>query len=155
MHLFEKSTGDRIEVEVLEVKTAELKKINKSKQFEFDWETVEGDIYKLVSKGTGEIIALMGMNVRPEFGFKYVEVTAIEKRKKQDGKPEYEKVAGRLLAFAARESFRHKLDGYVFLISKTDLRDLYLGYGFEPTTETGSRMFSDTSNSIRLTNDFL
>lgn len=155
MHLIEKATGDTIEVEVLEVKSSELKKINKSKQFGFNWEKVEGDIYKLFSKDTGEVIALMEMIVRPEFGFKYVEVTAIEKRKPQEGKPGYEKVAGRLLAFAARESFRHKLDGYVFLISKTNLTDLYEGYGFEPTTETGSRMFSDTPNSRRLTNEFL
>jgi hypothetical protein len=155
MHLVEKATGDTIEVEVLEVKSSELKKVNRSKQFGFNWEKVEGDIYKLVSTKNGEVIALMGMIEQPEFGFRYVEVTAIEKRKSEKGKPEYEKVAGRLLAFAARESFRHKLEGYVFLISKTDLRDLYERYGFEATVDTGLRMFSRTPNSRRLTNEFL
>jgi hypothetical protein len=110
---------------------------------------------KKIWKKSLDDIAMMGMIVRREFGFRYVEVTAIEKRKPQEGRPEYEKVAGRLLAFAARESFRHKLEGYVFLVSKTDLRDLYEGYGFEPTVETGVRMFSRTPNSRRLTNEFL
>jgi len=155
MHLIDKTTGEKIEVEILEVKNSELRKINKSKQFGFDWEEVDGAIYKLVSKGSAEAIALMGMIVRPEFGFKYVEVTAIEKRKPVKGKPEYEEVAGRLLAFAARESFKHKLEGYVLLISKTDLRDFYEEYGFKSTTEEGVRMYSDTPNSRRLVTKFL
>lgn len=155
MFLIDKITGDRIEVEILEVKNSELRKINRSKQFDFDWEKVEGDIYKLVSKGSAEPIALMGMIVKPDFGFKYVEVTAIEKRKVIKGTTEYGEVAGGLLAFAARESFKHRLDGYVFLISKTDLRDLYEEYGLKSTTDEGVRMYSDTPNSRRLVTKFL
>lgn len=160
MHVVEKSSGSKVDVEVLRVKNSELKAIKKSKQFVFDWEEPEeGEIYKLVLKGTTEIIGLMHIVVRSDSDFRCVEVISIEKRKEAVGIPGYENVAGCLFAVAAREATKHGLRGFLFLIAKTKSAELFHGkYGFDYISgrySQGVRMASETENSNELMRKYL
>lgn len=160
MHILERTRGTKIEVEVQGIKNSELRTIKKSKGFIFDWEDLpHGEIYKLIVKGSGEIIGLMNIVSRTEPGFECIEVIAIEKRMQQEDKPDYQNVAGCLFAFAARESFRLNLDGYLFLIAKTKSAEIFHDkYGFEYLSNKnaiGIRMSSDSKNSYKLIKTFL
>lgn len=76
-----------------------------------------------------------------------------------ENKSDYKNVAGCLLAFAARESFRLGFDGYLLLIAKTKSAEVFHGkYGFEYLSgknSQGVRMRSDGLNSFNLAWTFL
>jgi len=106
--------------------------IQNSKEFEFDWnEEVDNELFKLVIKKTGQILGLLSMKYHYEE--LRLEIVLLELSKSNIGKSKkFENVAGILIAFACKTSFRMKFFGFVSLVPKTRLISHYQNkYGFE------------------------
>ena len=78
-----------------------------------------------------------------------IEVNSDDVGKQKD----YENIAGCLIAFTCKQSFKKNYDGFVSLYSKTELKRLYREkYGFE---ELGMNLYTELSNSEDLIKKYL
>ncbi len=155
MYIEDKSTGNRIEVEIERVTDYDLGIIKEIGRFEFDWDELKDDmVYKLVPVGTNDMEGLVALVDHPEDGFYYIEVKLIEAAIENVGaNKKYDRVAGTLLAFACGEAFRKGYYGAVFLIPKTNLISVYMEkYGFK---HIGRGLHLDIECSYELIKRFL
>jgi len=154
MYIEDKSTGNRIEVEIEQVTNQDHEIIKEFNRFGFDWnELKDNAVYKIVPVGTNDMAGLIALIDHPEEGYCYTEVKLIESAKENVGsRKRYDRVAGTLLAFACREAFRNGYQGTVFLIPKTGLISLYIEkYGFK---NIGRGLFLDFDSSLELISKF-
>ncbi|MFT4023673.1 MAG: hypothetical protein QM664_07815 [Flavihumibacter sp.] len=104
-----------------------------ARRFSFDWKKeVQYDIYKLFLKESGLILGLMSLEVvRPEWR---IEIRLLESARENIGKHKmYDRVAGCLIAYACKESFKWGFGGFVSLVPKTELISYYQqAYQFFP-----------------------
>lgn len=150
MHIEEATTRKKIEVAVEEVTDQDFDIIKEIGKFDFDWDKLRGEaVYKLVPVGTNDMAGLMALIDHPQEGFCYTEIKLIESARENIGiDKKYDRVAGSLLAFACRESFKNGYQGMVFLIPKTRLVSLYMQkYGFK---NAGRGLFLDFEQSLKL-----
>ncbi len=130
------STGEELEALIEPVAKEDFKVISKDKiRFNaFDWNKYKGkEVYKLRLKTDQTIQGLMCLrDFPPEMGVNALEIELLEvsAENRQAGK-KLSGIAGCMIAFACRESFKRGYQGWVFLIPKTYLIAHYSdAYGF-------------------------
>ncbi|MCB9052694.1 MAG: hypothetical protein H6556_24925 [Lewinellaceae bacterium] len=109
-----------------------LKIIKNDKGFRFDWDKEKGnEVYKLYILGEEEqilgIVSLIDMQEELRIHLNLIEVSRkhVGKLKRLDN------IAGCLIAFACSIAFKRNYGGFVSLLPKTELIDLYQDkYGF-------------------------
>jgi hypothetical protein len=155
------TNGRDVDGEIERLTKADFKWIKKSRTFEFNWdEYSQQEVYKLVVRGTKEILGLMCIEDRSDPAFNCLEIVAIETRLDQRGKKKtYDRIAGCLFGFAARLAFKNGHEGMIFLIAKTKTAELFhKRYGFDylgNINSVGTRMASEENNSQRLISNYL
>ncbi len=153
MEVINTKDNNSYEVTIELVTAAEIKDITKSKRFGFNWRKPGGTTtLKLTLKDTGEILGLMSITDRSDD--KAIEINLLESSRENIGKgKEYANIAGCMIAYACRESFKRDYDGFVCLVPKTDLIRHYINiYSME---YTGMYMFVDGRESYRLIQKYI
>lgn len=153
MYIYYNKTKEPVEAEIALLTKKELKKVKKSKQFEFDWEQ-EKDlaIYKLFLSESEKILGLMSvLDVGEELR---IEIHLLEVSKENRGKNKIiEGVAGCLIAYACSLSFEKGYQGFVSLVPKSLLIQHYMEkYGFK---QFGRQLALDYYEAVALINKYL
>lgn len=132
--LIDTESGKLVDACIEPMATKDFTIIKKSvKRFDkFDWDKYKTqEVYKLKLKENDLIVGLMCLIEHHE-GVDAIEIGLLEVSTENIGKEKkMDDIGGCLIAFACRESFKRKHDGFVFLIPKTSLIDHYIHkYGF-------------------------
>jgi hypothetical protein len=132
MKLIDTSSGDLVEAIILEIEPKDFQKVTKGKGFVFDWSVEEKhDVYKICLKGEEtKILGLLSLIDHP--AELRIHISLIEVIKEQVGQGKtLDHIAGCLIGFACGIAFRKGYEGFVSLLPKTRLIDLYQEkYGF-------------------------
>jgi hypothetical protein len=139
--------------EILKVETKDYLLIDKSGQFEFDWtKEKENHVFKILKKDDDEILGLLSIINYPEEW--RVHINLLENSNQNKGKDKkVDKIAGCLLAFAARLAFEKGYLGFLSLVPKTELIGLYVKkYGF---SLFGNQLAIEKQASIDLIEKYL
>jgi hypothetical protein len=121
-------TGDSFPTSVLPFATKESGSVTKKNGWRFDWKyelkRPERDVYKLTIVNNMAIIqGLISLEIKSD----HIYMHLIENAPFNFGKKKiYNGVAGNLVAYACKESFRKGHEGNVAFISKTQLIDHYI-----------------------------
>lgn len=153
MQLLDIDLGTSFEAEINPVEAEDFEEIVQSRQFVFDWAKEDNNmVYKITKLYENEILGLVSLiDISEEFR---IHINLLEnandhkgKRKKVDG------IAGSLIAYAAQVSFEKGYQGFVSLLPKTVLIDLYKKkYGFN---QYGRNLAIDTKEAIKLVQKYL
>ena len=129
MFVVEVKTGKKEKVRVSQLKSSELVRLE---AFEFEWsKESKFEVYKLSLILNEQILGLLSIErILEELR---IEIRLLEISTKNIGKDKlYDRVAGILIAFACKESFKNGFYGFVSLVPKTKLIKHYIDkYGFE------------------------
>lgn len=99
----------------------------------FDWNLHRGgEVYKLCLKNDIRILGLICLIDHADPAINAIEIALLEVSRENIGiNKAFENIAGCLIGFACRESFKRGHDGFVFLLPKTELITHYHDrYGF-------------------------
>lgn len=156
------TTGDEIECLVEPITTTDIAQINKSRQFKtFSWSSYTGEVYKLRLKSSTVILGLMLIIDHTDDSTNAIEIECLEIGSDNVGPgKQLDNIAGCLIAFACRESFKRGHEGVVFLSPKSDLIPHYESrYRLSYIPPIGFRlegiMVSYGTNSRRLIKQYL
>jgi len=128
-------------------------KIKKSSQFQFNWSKEKDNlVFKIYKKNEEDILGLISLIDFPRE--LRIEIHLLEISKNNIGKNKIiDRLAGCLIAYTCNLAFEKDYDGFVSLISKTEIVKLYKEkYGFQ---EKGNHLFSQLHNSDSLINEYL
>lgn len=135
------------------ISTKDFQIIQKSNQFKFNWSTEKNyPIYKIRRRTEEEILGLISIidipsELRLEIHLLEISTDNIGKKKKVD------RLAGCLIAHVCNLAFQKDYDGFVSLISKTEIEKIYKEkYGF---IKQGNHLFTQLDNSESLINKYL
>ncbi|MBC7865703.1 MAG: hypothetical protein IAF38_22200 [Bacteroidia bacterium] len=143
--------GEKIEAQIESLTTEDYKQIRKDKRFNFDWDTEKySEVFKLTLDN--QILGLISLKTVLEQ--LYIEINLLEISRENVGREKkYENIAGCLIAYACRLSFKRGCDGFVCLIPKTELKDHYnRQYGMK---FMGLKNYTDSENSKKLIERYL
>jgi len=148
-------SGDSFSTDISRITKADLKKITKKEDWQFDWKLElkqpERDVYKLTIVNNQLIIqGLISLEVR----FDHVYMHLLESAPFNKGKTKlYSGIPGNLVAFACKLSFQRGHEGNVAFISKTQLIDHYIeSLGAEHVG--GRLMIIDSEAALKLINRY-
>lgn len=132
MKLLDKKTGNYIEASIEDVSEKDYVDIAKDKGFSFDWNTEkEYEVYKIfLTEQENSILGLVSLiDIPHEFR---IHLNLLEIRIEHQGKnKQIDLIAGCLIAFAGENAIKRGYFGFVSLMPKTQLIDLYQDkYGF-------------------------
>jgi len=138
-------------IELISVEDFQI--IQKSDQFNFNWTKEKSySIYKIRKRIEEQILGLISIRdipdeLRLEIHLLEISKDNIGKKKKVDP------LAGCLIAFACDLAFQKDYDGFVSLISKTEIEKLYKEkYGFR---KQGNHLYIQLDNSESLISKYL
>jgi hypothetical protein len=136
MTLRDVRTGEEKESYIDKVGSADFKSIKKNKeQFRrFDWNKCrDKEVYKLQLMNSDAILGLMCIFDHFDPSINAIEIELLEVGNENIGPgKKLDKIAGCLIAYACRESFKRGHDGFVFLTPKTELITHYASkYGMK------------------------
>lgn len=120
-------SGDSFRTEVLRLTKVDLKQVTKKNGWNFNWKTEldnnTREVYKLTVAGNPNIIqGLISFTINAD----HVYMDLLENAPFNLGRNKlYEGVAGNLVAYACKISFRQGFDGYVSFTAKTRLVEHY------------------------------
>lgn len=155
MYVFDRQAKQDIPAKVIPVTEQLLAKIQRSREFRFNWkkERESGRVCYALVHGDRELLGVMAVLVHSESSA--VEICLLESAQTQIGKKKrYERIAGCMLAYACRISFGHGFGGFIYLIAKTNLLAHYQKqYGMrrlagQPTC------YLDLGDALRLMNEY-
>ena len=135
------------------VSKEDFSKIKKSKQFEFDWNKEKKNlVFKIHKKNEEDILGLISLIDFPKE--LRIEIHLLEISSNNIGKNKViDRLAGCLIAYACTLAFEKDYDGFVSLVSKTEIVKLYKEkYGFQ---EMGNHLCTLLHNSESLINEYL
>lgn len=136
--------GEDIEAVIEAAESKDFRQITISKGlFQFNWEKYKGqEIYKLRYSQNDIILGLMCIQDHADPETKAIEIVLLEVIAENVGKSKtIEGIAGCLIAFACRESFRRGREGFVFLTPKTELVEHYANkYGMDYCPPIGNKL---------------
>lgn len=154
MKIIRKVSGELIEVVINELTSTDFVKIRRNKMFIFDWETeLTDEVYKLHLKDNeGQILGLLSIKDYPEE--LRIHINLVEVIKSQVGKAKtLDNIAGCLIAYACALAFKRGYGGFVSLLPKTQLIDLYRSkYGFR---QYGRFLATDFENSVQIIDKYI
>lgn len=148
MHVWNNSTAEKQSAIITKIDPAEIARINKTKQFDFNWNKEKSfNVYKLTVEDIDEPIGLLSMEERPQDYA--IEIRLLASSRDNIGKSQkYSRIAGCFLAFACKEAFKAGYDGFVCLKPKTKLKAHYMRkYGLQSTQ---LYLVTEGKNSLRL-----
>jgi hypothetical protein len=158
-------SGEKYEAIIEPMTLTDFKSVKKDKaRFDsFNWNIYKNkEVYKLRLATDETILGLMCLIDHPGGGINAIEIELLEVgADNRRGKKKLANVAGCLIAFACRESFKRGYEGWVFLVPKTYLLEHYpTKYGF---THVPIKMLDrpegfmelSTSSSLRLIKKYL
>ena len=153
MKILHRGTGKLVEAVIELVEEEDWKIIEKDKRFGFKWIKEKKQIvHKIRLAVEKRILGLLSIEDIPKelrIHIRLIEVNSDDVGKQKD----YENIAGCLIAFTCKQSFKKNYDGFVSLYSKTELKRLYREkYGFE---ELGMNLYTELSNSEDLIKKYL
>ena len=129
------------------------KLIYKSDQFEFDWLKEKNSlVFKIRRRTEKNILGLISVidipkELRLEIRLLEISRNSIGQKKMID------RLAGCLISYTCNLAFQKNYDGFVSLVSKTEILKLYKEkYGFR---EMGNQLFTHLHNSQSLINEYL
>jgi len=150
MFVVEVKTGKTEKVRISQLKSSELLKLD---SFDFDWsKETKYEVYKLSLISSEQVLGLLSIErVIEELR---IEIRLLEISTQNVGKDKlYDRVAGILIAFACKESFKNGFYGFVSLIPKTKLiRHYKEKFGFE---QFGRHLAIELQGSETLINRYL
>lgn len=158
-------SGEKYEAVIEPMTANDFKAVKKDKiRFNsFNWNAYKNkEVYKLRLTSEETILGLMCLIDHPGEGINAVEIELLEvDASNRRGRKKLAHIAGCLIAFACRESFKRGYEGWVFLIPKTYLIEHYPSkYGFTyvpiktPDRPEGF-MELNTSSSLKLIKKYL
>lgn len=101
MNIVEVSTGNIYDVEIVLVENGDYKLLTKSRYF-FDWkEEKNHEVYKLIIKGSNNILGLLSLERIFEEWRIHIRLLTVS-RENQGHEKKYDKIAGHLIAHAAK-----------------------------------------------------
>lgn len=153
MKIVHKKSGKLVEAVIELVEEEDWKIIAKDKRFGFKWIKEKKQIvHKIRLSVEKQILGLLSIEDIPKelrLHIRLIEVNSNDIGRQK----EYENIAGCLIAFTCKQSFKKNYDGFVSLYSKTELKRLYIEkYGFE---ELGMNLYTELSNSEELIKKYL
>ena len=153
MKIVHKKSGQLVEAVIELVEEEDWKIIAKDKRFGFKWIKEKKQIvHKIRLSVEKQILGLLSIEDIPKelrLHIRLIEVNSNDIGRQK----EYENIAGCLIAFTCKQSFKKNYDGFVSLYSKTELKRLYTEkYGFE---ELGMNLYTELSNSEELIKKYL
>ncbi|MFK7933603.1 MAG: hypothetical protein AB8G22_08830 [Saprospiraceae bacterium] len=125
-------TDETLASVIEKVLKSDYKKLQKSKEFSFDWSVVsEHEVYKIYAVNKNkEVLGVMALVDRPDEYRIHMELIEIMKSNQGKNKT-IDHIAGCLIAFACQLAFDRGYFGFLSLQPKTKLIDLYQEkYGF-------------------------
>lgn len=130
MILINLETNEELVGVIEKISKEEIVKLKGNKNFTFDWSIQQDkEVYKISIKDKKTILGLMSLIDYPNEI--RIHLSLIESRKNQRGEnKKIGNIAGCLIAFACRESFKKGYGGFVSLMPKTELISYYKNYGF-------------------------
>jgi len=152
MKVLEKFSGNYLDAEIIAVDKKELTRAQ-LKRFEFDWrKEFDYELYKLILCGSKKILGLMSLVIISNE--LRIEIRLLESSKENVGNgKEYDRIAGCMIAFACRLSFKYGFDGFVSLIPKTNLIEYYMSkYNL---SKMGRHLVTEGDNSQRLIMEYI
>ncbi|RQO69393.1 hypothetical protein DBR43_15010 [Pedobacter sp. KBW06] len=152
MHVLKNSIREKQFVTIAKIDTIEISLINKTKQFDFNWNKEKlFNVYKLTVEENDEPIGLLSLDERSDDYA--LEIRLLASSKQNIGKSKkYSRIAGCLIAFACKEAFKRGFDGFVCLKPKTKLEAHYIKkYGFRSTK---LYLITEGENSLKLIKEY-
>ncbi len=150
MKILHKESGETYEAIISEMLPSDYTDVKKSKGFVFNWEAEsENKVYKIILKEEeSQILGLLSLIDYPE-EFR-IHVNLVEVSRTNVGKvKKLENIAGCLIAFACTLAFKRGYGGFVSLLPKTKLIDLYQEkYGFRQYGRLLGVEFESSKNLI-------
>ena len=154
------SQSDIMEVEKLigEVMFIELNKEEKESlsdlkqdEFLFDWTRYSSENSITVAcVYQGEVSGLVEFERQRLNHFNYLHLIEVAETYKGKG------IAGKCLAYVAKDSLEHGFDGFVVFESKTVLFEYYIEkYGAKPISKSSRKLYFDTEASLKLIETYL
>lgn len=132
MQLLHKSSGNPLSAIIEEISEKDYENISKDNGFSFNWSTEKDyDVYKIFLIEDDQVI--LGLISLIDLPSEYrIHLNLLEIRIEHQGKnKEIDFIAGCLIAFAAENALKKGYFGFVSLMPKTTLIDLYQSkYGF-------------------------
>lgn len=150
MFVVEVKTGKTEKVRISQLNSSELLKLD---SFDFDWsKETKYEVYKLSLISNEQVLGLL--SIKRVIEELRIEIRLLEISTQNVGKDKlYDRVAGILIAFACKESFKNGFYGFVSLIPKTKLISHYKEkYGFE---QFGRHLAIELQGSETLINRYL
>ncbi|PSL48706.1 hypothetical protein CLV51_10131 [Chitinophaga niastensis] len=138
-------TEEKLEAVIEPIEDNDYKTLKKNKaQYKwFNWDKYKGqEVYKLRLKDNATILGLMCIIDHTDPGTNAIEIELLEVGDDNVGdKKKLDNIAGCLIAFACRESYKRGHEGWVFLTPKTDLIPHYIShYGLAYTPPLGTKL---------------
>lgn len=154
MKLRDAESGDLLESTINRLIESDYERVTNSGEYVFDWRLERhSDVYKIsLLSSENEILGLMSIDDYPSE--KRINVNLIEVGNTNRGRSKtLDRIAGCLLAFAAKVSFSLNYNGFVTLEPKVALVAHYRSkYGFE---ELSYLMFIEGTKSSALINKYM
>jgi len=140
-------TGESFATDVIELKREELKTLKRGWKFDWNKESSNGMVFKLVNRFSPEVIQGL-ISIKEENGFILMRLVETAPHNFGSNKV-YEGVLGNLVAFACKISFSKGFNGYVSFEAKTKLLSHYTKV-LKAKVITGSKMYIDTNAAMFL-----
>lgn len=155
MKLLVLETQEEFEAEIIEIEAKDYDRIEKSKQFVFNWTKEKANhVFKIVKEDEDintEIHGLISIkDVSEEFRI-HINLIEISNDNKSPNK-KTDRVAGCLLSFAVQVAFEKGYYGFTSLVPKTQLIPLYVEkYGF---SQYGRQLAIEGREAIKLIEEY-
>lgn len=133
MRVWEVGSKAAIVVSIEPLWPIEFKSIRAGRRFKFDWVQYRNlEVYKLKVIADETIVGLICLIDHPAETENAIEIECLEISRENVGAgKKYDGIAGSLIAFACKESFKRGHEGFVFLRPKSGLIKHYTeAYGF-------------------------
>lgn len=133
MKLLDKAAEKYIDAEIAEVISNDFLSIAKDNRFSFNWDTEKGyKVYKIfLTENEGQILGLVSLIDIPQEYRVHLNLLEVS-IENQGSEKSIDFIAGCLIAIAAEFSFKKGYYGFVSLMPKTQLIELYQKkYGFK------------------------
>jgi len=134
MGVWEVKSGAEVGAVIERLAPKEFGMVRASHRFGFDWGQYRGlEVYKLKILADDLVVGLICLIDHPSGTEDAIEIECLESSKENVGNAkQYDGIAGSLITFACRESFKRGHEGFVFLRPKTGLIKHYIEvYGFQ------------------------
>lgn len=152
MHIVQTNNNQKIDAEILPINQHDYANL-KAEEYYFDWSEEKAfHVYKLTIKGQDEILGLVSLDFIDSES--RIEIRLLATSKVNRGRQKkYDRIAGGLIAFAARMSIRmYATFPCISLEPKTELRDHYKKAYY--MKDGGRSVFTDGIDLVKLSVEY-